>query len=322
MSVELKQSELLPEEVEHLSARQEEEARGNRSAWPFLMVVDDGGRPYLNEAGQERIIPLENYELMRDLAQDFQTCIPVAYTFRYLDYENVSGLGGAIPYAKELVAFMKENREFLPIHHHGLSHGYDYETGNWKWTATHAEFYNLDEGSPIPEEQQARHLELCERICQSLGIADIKTFVPPCHAWEPGVTDRLLAQYGIETLITVPDYRFGSHRYQHQSSSFLEILPRKSLGIHHRMTEDALDQQQLKRTLNEVLPMPIKTRLRYYRRVTNPWLHSYYLHVTNFYPKTRNFWYQFFETLQNRSEIILPRNEQESFRIYRKGLRG
>ncbi len=322
MSLELKQSDCIAERKASGSSRLENSAKVDRSVWPFLMIVDDGGRPYLNEAGKERLIPLENYELLLDLARDFKTCIPIAYTFRYLDYENVSGLGGALPFARELVSFMIENREFLPIQHHGLSHGYDYVVDHWKWTATHAEFYNLDQGSPVPEEQQERHLSLCDQICQSINLTGIKTFVPPCHAWEPGVTDRILAKYGIENLITVPDYRFGNHRYKHQSSSHLEVLPRKSLGIHHRMTEQALDQQQLKRTLNEVLPMPVKTRLRYYRRISNPWLHSYYLHITNFYPETRNFWYQFFETLQSRPEICLPFNEQEAYQIFKKGLPG
>lgn len=299
----------------HLSREESDQA-----LHPFLMVIDDGARPYLVEDGQKRPVPMESYELVLDLARDFNTCIPIAYTFRYLDYDNVSGLGGCLPYARELASFMTEYRDILPIYHHGLTHGYLYEIDDWEWVECHAEFYNLNDACAIPAEVQEKHLTLCDQICESLNLTGIDTFVPPCHAWEPGVTDRFLAKFGIKKLITVPDYRFGKHRYAYQSSHHLEVLPRKSLAIHHAMTEKALDQDRLQKALNEVLPMPLKTRLRYYRTFKNPWLHSYYLHITNFYPETRDFWYRFFESLEKRNDIVLPSSDEEAYQLFQQGL--
>lgn len=287
--------------------------------YPFLLVVDDGGRPYLKEGSQHLPVTMQTYQLLLEIAQSFEIILPVAYVFRYLDVNNLSGLGGALDYADELIDFMHEYEQQLPIFHHGLTHGYDYIIGDPCWTGTHAEFFDIDHGRSITEEQQARHIAICDEICKELALDTPEVFVPPCHAWEPGVTDRLLAASGITQIITVSRLRFQGRIYRYDNSPYLRVLPRKPIGISHNMIGIALNSKTLKKALRTVIPMNWFWCLREHRKFSNPLMHSYYVHVTNFMPDTREFWFRFFDAIRSRSNLYFPQNPADALKAFDEG---
>ena len=284
--------------------------------YPFFLVIDDGARPYLQDGNQRIPITIQNYQLILEIASSFDIILPVAYTFRYLDINNLSGLGGALDYADELIGFIHESQCQLPLYHHGLTHGYDYVVDDPCWTATHAEFFDIDHGRPISEKQQAWHITMCSRICKCLGFKPPEVFVPPCHVWEPGLTDCLLAASGITQIITVPRMRFQRIVYHFENSSYLRVLPRKSIGIYHNMTGSALNSQTLRIALRQVVPMHWFWRLREHRTWANPIVHSYYAHITNFYPDTREFWFRFFDVIRSRPDLYFPRDSVDALRVF------
>lgn len=263
---------------------------------------------------------MANYELVLDLAREFDLIMPVAYTFRYLDYANISGLGGALEYADELVQFARENSSRLPIYHHGLTHGYDYVQFDPCWTATHAEFYDFDHRQAIPETQQTQHLIKCQEICSYLHFPPLDTFVPPCHAWEPGVTDRILREHGIRYMITVPKVKFNNNHYDLSQSDYVRVLPRKSIGITHDMCGPALDKTKAQTVLHLINPMGIMWRVRYYRTMKSHSVHSYYAHITNFFPENREFWFRLLNIVRNRRDLIFPRSSAEAHQLCKEAL--
>ena len=176
----------------------------------------------------------------------------------------------------------------------------------------HAEFFNLDHGRPVPEIDQASHLKACSAICEVMGLGRPEAFVPPCHAWQPGVTDRLLASHGIFRIITVPVVRFAGRTYRTLRSDYLRVLPRRSLHLSHDTAEGSLDDCRQRTMHRMVSPMNAFWSLRYYRRWQEPTVHSYYAHVTNFFPESRDFWRRFFDGVRHRRDLVFPMTTEEA----------
>jgi hypothetical protein len=283
---------------------------------PFFLVIDDGGRPYAGRDPHSEPIGMSHYELVLDLANKFDLTIPIAYTLRYLDHKNASGLGGALDYASDLTDFIRDNKARLPFYHHGLTHGYDYVIDDPLWTGSHAEFFNLDTGTPVPDAQQARHFMLARRVCESQALGTPEAFVPPCHAWEPTVTDRHLADSGISRLITVPRFTFLGRTYDQGQSSYVSVLPRRSLGVSASMTSGQLTEDKLRESGRLLAPTSWRWSLRYFRDLGTHLVHSYYAHITNFDPPAKEFWCRLFEKARHDPRLRFPKSSLEADEMY------
>ena len=69
--------------------------------YPFFLAVDDGGSPNLHPDGTGPEISFDAYENIPRLAQEFELRIPICFTTRFLDVNNVSGYGEPVGYADQ-----------------------------------------------------------------------------------------------------------------------------------------------------------------------------------------------------------------------------
>jgi hypothetical protein len=101
----------------------------------------------------------------------------------------MSNIGDVNKNIDQILDLFYKNSDFLEIWNHGLTH-----SSNDLAT----EFYNYERGS-VNVKVQDESLRLSQKIFSNAGF-DITTLVPPGHAWESGVTDRIASYYGINTI--------------------------------------------------------------------------------------------------------------------------
>lgn len=271
-----------------------------KQSYPVFIIIDDGGFPYLEVAENRKIILFDNYLNILRLAKDFEIRIPICVTMQYLDINNVSGCGEPISYARQLIELLHNNKKHIETGYHGLIHRYQNHAG---------EFYSLDINKPVPEEIQREHIHKSSLIFKDLGIEFPKLFVPSFHAWEAGVTDKILAEYGTQYLVSVPATRYNNHNYQWAGSKYLAFLPRGDLGIYSFHYH--LDRNKSKIAKECILP-GLWRRIRHKRKP----VHSYMTHITNFFPETYEFWKELFGWVRNHSKLSLVRDNEEAVRVY------
>jgi len=262
--------------------------------FPFFISVDDGGFPFVQDdiSEQKTPIPFTCYETLVKIAKEFNLRIPVAFTMKYLDINVVSGLGKPLSYAKKLIKFLKENKEYIEIAYHGLTH-------NWKGGPE--EF-----SEKIPEKAQKEHVEKSEKIFDSLSWTFPEIFIPPYHRWEPGVTDKILKDFGTKYIVTSPP----------RKSAFLKVFPRGLLGI---FSDDLnLSEDDIDRVRNFITPTSFFYNLRYHHRLMNKPFHSYITHLGNFTPSSSCFWEQLLGFIKKGNEFFLVSNNQEAVKMVAK----
>jgi hypothetical protein len=272
--------------------------------YPFFIIVDDGGFKSAGHGDQKIEIDMETYSTILKIARKFNITIPICFTMKYLDKENISGYGTPLEYADELVDFLNKNKKWIEIGYHGLTHEYKGHTG---------EFYCLDTNEPIPEEIQREHIEKSAKIFWYWNLKFSELFVPPYHAWELGVTDKILSEYGVKYLISHSNLKYGNYTSRWGKSRYLIFLPREHIGILSYHTN--LNEDQLKIAKKAILPRNIINNLRFRRTVFNKPVHSYMTHIGNFMPKNYDFWVEILSMVNNK-KCILCRNNQEAIRLY------
>ena len=246
----------------------------------ICLVFDDAGFGHVRPDGTGSPIPFGVYEHLLRLAKTTGTVIPVALTAKFIDTENVAGLGMANPYAADLIALLKENSDWLPVWHHGLTHMYgDAQT----------EFLLYRGCQSLSEADHSRHFNLASLIFRAQGLAP-RVLVPPGHAWVQGLTDRIAADFDIHA-IAIREFEKTSMRhwltapwkpYQMiwQPSAFIKSHFRLGLGI--RYDESRFGRGHYTELRKYVTPSGALDRFSVHRtlgQVRQP--HHYFAHVQN-----------------------------------------
>ncbi len=260
----------------------------------MFIIIDDGGHPCTSTG---EVITFDAYENVLRLAKEFKLRVPICFTMRYLDINNVSGCGQLLSYARELIDLLRANEEYIEIGYHGLTHGIDSHDG---------EFYLLDIHMPVPEEIQREHIHKSCLIYKDLGWDFPELFVPPKHAWELGTTDKILANYGVEYLISHRKMKYKGHTYKWGNSQYLTFLPRGDLGIWDYDTHLSIDKlEAVKRWIlpRSVMNIPLLPKI-----FSKP-VHSYMTHIGNFMNPSYEFWREFFQYCRGR--YYLPTSNED-----------
>jgi hypothetical protein len=267
--------------------------------YPFFFVVDDGGFPHAGHAEEPRQVGMENYRTILRIAKRFSLRIPICFTMKYLDKSNISGEGTPIGYLDDLIAFLKENHDCIEIGYHGLTHEYNHHVG---------EFYCLDTRQAVPVDVQQEHIEKSAHVFSDLGLAFPKVFVPPYHAWEWGVTDRLVSGFGVKYLISFARKRYGNRRYQWRPSRWLRFLPREEMAIYSYHT--VLNSAQIALAKKLLLPRTAVNNLSLRRTLLNVPVHSYMSHIGNFFPENYDMWVELLDWIKGQAKIKLCANNE------------
>lgn len=282
--------------------------RFRRKRYPVFVVVDDGGFPYVNANNPDNpgdTITFDAYTNILKLAKEFKIRIPICFTMQYLDIHNVSGCAQPLSYATELVDLIKNNQEYMEVGYHGLTHQYKHHIG---------EFYLLDIHAPVPEEIQREHIYKSYLIFRDLGLDFPKLFVPPYHGWEPRVTDRILAEYGVRYLVSHLHLRFKGQTYKWSNSRYLTLLPREDMGIWNydiNLPIDKLDE--VKRWL---VPRSLINIFLLSRRFVNKAVHSYMAHIGNFMNPNYAFWQAVFQYAEQDTGYELMKSNEDVVNKY------
>jgi len=293
--------------------------RSNLRKYPFFCIIDDGGFDYVLAKEKKGKINMDTYYNILKLAKDFDIKIPICFTMKYLDKENISGLGTPLDYLDELIGFLKQNSRYIEIGYHGLTHEDNGHIG---------EFYHLEENKPVPERIQKEHLEKSQKIFDYWGLRFPELFVPPYHAWGEGVTDKILSEYGVKYLVSEKKFRFSGYKYQWSESPYLEFLPRSSLGLSgsdYNLNSQTTRKIRFfpKKTLFDfakchIIPQNLLIRLRIHKSLFNQPVHSYMTHIGNFAGKALDFWYRIFDFVINNKYLHLCKSNKEAVILYKK----
>lgn len=274
--------------------------------YPFFIIVDDGGFDAVSLGEHSQKIALETYETILGVAKAFSMRIPVCFTLKYLDRKNISRSNvPPLDYLDGLLSLLKENRDHIEVGYHGLTHEYNGHVG---------EFYCLDTHEPVPREIQRAHLEMSAEIFAELGLDFPELFVPPYHAWEWGVTDQLVAQFGVKYLVSFPKLGYGKHLYRWRDSEWVRFLHRDHMGIFSYNT--LLDGSHLKIAHELILPRSFSNNFRFRRRLFNPKLHSYMSHIGNFLPINDEFWKSLLTLVKRRPRIRICEDNLSAVKFF------
>lgn len=268
--------------------------------YPVFIIVDDGGFPYVDVENLGEEITLDAYTNVLGLAKEFKIRIPICFTMQYLDINNISGYGQPISYANELIDLLRDNQECIEIGYHGLTHDIENHVG---------EFLCIDTDTPVPEEIQREHIYKSYLIYKDLGLNFPKLFVPPYHAWELGTTDKILAEYGVQYLVSCRRLKYAGHTYKWGESQYLTFLPRESMGIVGR--ETSLSMDKLETVKRYLLPRSMVDNLLIGRRPVRKPVHSYMTHIGNFMGRSYEFWRGFFQYVEQNPKYQLLKSSED-----------
>ncbi len=283
---------------------------------PFFFIIDDGAFPYALPE-KECPVGMKVYENILKIAKAFQVRIPICLTLKHLDSTGISKEADPVPYCDELVSFLKENQKYLEIGYHGLTHEYQQHVG---------EFFRLDTNQAVPEEVQREHIQLSQDIFESWGLNFPELFVPPYHAWEEGVTDRLLSELGVKYIVSMPILKVGAHHYTWKGSQHLAFYPRKSLGLsgsdcHFSMNDFRKIRFYPQKTVLEfvkdhIQPISLMSKLRIHHSLFPKPVHSFMTHIGNFFDESLDFWLKLFEYVEKNEELYLCRSNEDAMQFY------
>jgi hypothetical protein len=248
----------------------------------IILVIDDGGLPTEHPDGSGYPLGLDCYQRILELAETLDIVVPIAVTAGFIDIRNRANLKYTNPNKDKLIQFLIDNRRRLPVWNHGLTHSFDQQP---------TEFLLLNPIRKVPEQTQRHHLELSQTIFEECGLGRPGVFVPPGHAWETGMTDKLAKQEGIQCIAmrevekTPLNYWIrhpGTPYWQRwQASDHLATLYRLGLGIpYNKRHFNSFDQWKAVQYAN-----PANTFIRYaIHRSMKPPIppHHFFAHVHNF----------------------------------------
>lgn len=230
--------------------------------------------------------------------------IPICFIMKYMDVENISGVGMPLDYVYDLIEFLKNNEKYIELSYHGLTHRYKNHIG---------EFYCLDINKPVSVKAQKRHIEMSAKIFDYWNLDFPELFVPPFHAWESGVTDKILSEYGVKYLVSHTGLEYANHTYKWGKSNYLTFLPRANMGIWTYQTN--LSEDMLKNCKKNIMPRTILCKLQSRRLYDKP-VHSYMAHIGNFMPKNYDFWIKTLNIIRNK-RCIICRNNKMAIKLYK-----
>lgn len=232
-----------------------------------ILVFDDGGMIYSNPNNTGFKIDFEVYNRLLHLAKKNEIRIQIACNAAFFDVDNISGLGIVNPDVEKIIKIFDDNKEYLEVWNHGLNHMYKDEF---------TEFYSYTEGA-ISEDYQREHLELSIEILKKIGL-DSKTFVPPGHAWELGVTDKIASNLGL-VYIAVREFEksrlkdwiknpFKPYKMEWEESKHMKCLFRLGLGIPFDQVDfDSKTESKMKTYVSNKFPYTFvanrKLKLKY-----------------------------------------------------------
>ena len=248
----------------------------------IVLVVDDGGLPCDDGTCGGNRIGFDAYKRVLHLAQKHQIAIPIGVTAGFLDINGVAKDSIINEDAERIISFLKENADSLPVWNHGLTHSY---------RGRPTEFFLYDTREKIPESVQRENLQSSQAIFESLGLARPSVFIPPGHAWEPGVTDRIAKEVGFGAIAVrefekkpLKQWLLSPHRPYKKvwhKSEHLETLWRLGLGIPSRKRK--LTGFDVWKSFEYIRPSNKLVSYAVYRSWSAPHRpHHFFAHIQNF----------------------------------------
>ena len=154
-----------------------------------ILVFDDGGMTHSNPDGTGFKIDIKVYDRILLLAKMNDIKIKIACNAVFFDTDNIAGLNMLNPECDNILKLFDLNKDYLEIWNHGLNHRYKNEF---------TEFFSYENGS-VSQKYQREHLKLSHDIFIQSGF-NPDVFVPPGHAWEQNVTDKIAKQLGYTSI--------------------------------------------------------------------------------------------------------------------------
>jgi hypothetical protein len=262
----------------------------------FFFIIDDGGFYHIGKNKNKCVIDLESYNLILKLARKLEIRIPICFTVKYLDKENISGLASPLPYIDDLMELLAKNKAHIEIGYHGLVHDNDGCIG---------EFFDLKKNEQVAEKIQSKNIGLSSKIFDYWDLDFPKLFVPPYNKWQIGVTDKILSDYGVKYLVSNYDggYREGKWSIE---SSYLKAMPRSYLGLKsYQYRLNYLNFQYAKLFL---IPRNPLLNLILNKTPRDELIHSYMTHIGNFTTHSSKFWKDISNHIINRNIYICKDN--------------
>jgi uncharacterized protein DUF2334 len=242
------------------------------------LVFDDGGFTTSNPDGSGFRVPASAYDRLIQFARESGVRMGLACTAKFFDVEGRLGSDGPGAGAEDLIELLQRNRDVVEVYNHGLRHEHEGE---------HVEFLSYRSG-PVPAKIQAERLELAQQILTDVGF-EPTVFVPPGHAWERGVTDRIAHEVGLKA-IAIRQFEKkplgewlrspGSpYRMSWEPSEVLETHFRLGLGLRFDQTSFS---RWNGRKLGMIFQGGVASRMIIHRRASAPIPPSHYFaHVQN-----------------------------------------
>jgi hypothetical protein len=242
------------------------------------IVFDDGGFINSNPDNSGFPIGFNVYERILELAKKNEIIIPLACTANFFDIDRLYNKSKINPDAVKIMNLIRDNSDYLELWNHGLTHMFKND---------YIEFYSYLDGE-IDRTVQFEKFKLSQKIFNRLGFFPV-TFVPPGHAWEPGVTDLISKAFGIKS-IAIREFEktpaniwfqnpFKRYKKEWESSNHLNTYFRLGLGLSHDQT--LFDKKTYFKTLLHIrnrFPLNILTNRKI--RLKNKVDH-YFAHVQN-----------------------------------------
>ena len=291
----------------------------------FWIAVDDGGFKRMWPDDRGPAIPFGAYENLLLLAQEFDLRVVVAFTMKFLDLDNVSGVATPLSYGDQLLSWIRDNPEHVEVADHGLTH---------QWAGGYFEFFNPYTGQAPPESEQREHVMACRDIWRSLDMPFPQIFIPPAHGWQSGVTDRLYAEVGTRDMITVPyakvtrdahserrrlnPFAWWRPVYTWPESNSLRVLPRSSMGL--RSVDGPPGALHRRVIRSAVKPGSSLVRRWLDRSSTREHVHSYMTHIGNFAgAKNLMFWHRLLTWVLDHPGLRLVHSHKEAVEQWLSG---
>ncbi|HRV05073.1 MAG TPA: DUF2334 domain-containing protein [Candidatus Ratteibacteria bacterium] len=260
---------------------------------------------------------MDTYYNILKIAKDFNIKIPICFTMKYLDKEDISGIGTPLEHIDELIDFLNKNSQYIEIDYHGLTHEYEGHSGD---------LYCLDINKPVPEENQREHIEKSKEIFEYWGLKFPELFVSPYHVWQEGVTDKILSEFGVKYLVSYKTLKYKGFKYRWYKSNHLEFLPRVGLGINSN--DYNLDGNMTRKikffpekdivdfVKYQIRPQSIFIRLRMQKSLFNFSVHGYMIHIGNFTPSFYNFWEELLNWVKENKQLHLCSDNYEAIELF------
>ena len=153
------------------------------------LVFDDGGFTHANPDESGFLVSPVVYDRLIQLAEIGEYEVGLACTAKYFDVDGLYSAASVNPHVDRICERLLANQDLVEVYNHGLTHRHESEF---------VEFFSYRTG-PISEEIQSSRLALAQEILARVGFRP-EVFVPPGHAWEEGITDKLCAAAGFSAI--------------------------------------------------------------------------------------------------------------------------